>query len=108
MNKNKNLNPQLKAKLTDAGFQRGLEWRQEKVNAVAEARQIGVSEEEIFRQLKIAGLTDITAKRIMRDAFYLEDFEGSKISVEEIKTSRKKPKTEFDDDEIKKILTQSE
>jgi transposase-like protein len=49
-----------------------LSWRNEKLNAVAEARRRGVNEEEIFRQLKIAGLIDATARAIMKDASYLE------------------------------------
>lgn len=66
------LDPKLKASLNNTAWQRGLTWRNEKVNAVAEARQRGISEEEIFRQLKIAGLIDATARAIMKDASYLE------------------------------------
>lgn len=75
--KNPALDPQLKAQLNNTAWQRGLSWRCEKVNAVAEARRRGISEEEIFRQLKIAGLIDATAKAIMKDASYLEDSEVS-------------------------------
>lgn len=69
------LNPQLKARLRDTAWQRGLTWRNQLINAIAEARRLGVSDEEIFRQLKIAGLIDATAKAIMRDASYLEESE---------------------------------
>jgi len=80
--KNSALDPQLKAQLNNTAWQRGLTWRNEKVNAVAEARRRGISEEEIFRQLKIAGLIEATAKAIMRDASYLEDSEISAIPEE--------------------------
>jgi hypothetical protein len=67
------LDIQLRAKLTNTAWQKGLTWRNEKVQAVAEARRRGVSEKEIFKQLKRAGLVDATARDIMNDAFYLED-----------------------------------
>jgi hypothetical protein len=73
--KTSGLDPQLKTALNNTAWQKGLGWRSEKLNAVAEARRRGISEEEIFRQLKIAGLIDATAKAIMRDASYLENEE---------------------------------
>jgi len=79
---NSALDSQLKALLSDTAFQRGLTWRNQKVNAVAEARRRGIPEEDIFRELKRAGLIDATAKAIMRDAFYLEDSEISIIPKE--------------------------
>jgi hypothetical protein len=72
---NSALDAKLKASLNNTAWQKGLTWRSEKVNAVAEARRRGISEEEIFKQLKIAGLIDATAKAIMKDASYLEDSE---------------------------------
>lgn len=83
------LDAKLRDMLNDSGFQRGLGWRGEKLKAVALARKKGIPDTEIFRQLKIAGLMDTTAKKIMQDAYY---FEGSEISVEQIKT----PKKEFE------------
>jgi len=78
--KNSGLDSQLKTALNNTAWQRGLSWRNEKLNAVAEARRRGISEEEIFKQLKIAGLIDATAKAIMRDASYLENEENPTTS----------------------------
>jgi len=58
--------------------------RNEKIKAVAEARRRGISEEEIFRQLKIAGLIDATAKAIMRDASYLEGEDSTELTHEQL------------------------
>ena len=78
--KNSVLDAKLKAILNDTAWQRGLTWRNQKINAVAEARRRGITEEEIFKQLKIAGLIDATAKAIMRDAKYLEDSETTEAT----------------------------
>jgi hypothetical protein len=67
------LDSKLKASLNNTAWQRGLTWRSEKVNAVAEARRRGISEDQIFGELKRAGLIDATARAIMKDASYLED-----------------------------------
>jgi len=83
------LDPQLKARLRDTAWQRGLTWRNQLINAIAEARRLGVSDEEIFRQLKIAGLIDATAKAIMRDATYLEDSETPSETKKECAFCRK-------------------
>ena len=71
-NSNSALDDELKTRLTNTQWQKGLLWRQEKTEAVAEARQRGVSEKEIFVQLKRSGLTDPTARKIMDDARYCE------------------------------------
>jgi len=51
-NKKKQKNPvldaKLKATLNDTAWQRGLTWRNQKINAVAEARHRGITEEEIL------------------------------------------------------------
>ncbi len=74
---NNGLDEQLKAKLNSSGWQKGLGWRQQTIFAVSEARKKGIREQEIFKQLKIAGLTTPTAKAIMEDAYYLKDEETS-------------------------------
>jgi hypothetical protein len=86
-NKTKNnpfLDSKLKASLNNTAWQRGLTWRNEKVNAVAEARRRGISEGEIFRQLKIAGLIDATARAIMKDASYLEGENLTELTDEQL------------------------
>jgi len=70
--KNSLLDPQLETKLTNTQWQKGLAWRQEKVESVAEARKKGIDEKIIFRYLKRSGLTDQTARKIMDDARYWE------------------------------------
>jgi hypothetical protein len=66
------IDSELRSKLNNSGFQRGLTWRTEKIQAVAEARHKDISEKEIFRELKRSGLTDSTANTIMKDAFYCD------------------------------------
>jgi hypothetical protein len=63
---------QLETQLTNTQWQRGLAWRKEKIEAIAEARRRGIDEKEIFKQLKRSGLTDQTARKIMDDARYCE------------------------------------
>jgi hypothetical protein len=70
--KNSKLDFQLEIKLTNTQWQRGLVWRQEKVETVAEARRRGIDEKTIFKYLKRSGLTDQTARKIMADARYCE------------------------------------
>jgi hypothetical protein len=81
---NSALDQQLKDTLNDAGFQRGLAWRSEKVKAVALARKRGIPDKEIFRQLKIAGLMDTTAKKIMQDAYYFDGENLTELNNEEL------------------------
>ena len=69
---NNELDPQLETKLTNTQWQRGLAWRQEKVETVAEVRRKGIEDKTIFRYLKRSGLTDQTARKIMDDARYWE------------------------------------
>jgi hypothetical protein len=69
---NYELEAQLETKLKNTQWQRGLAWRQEKIEAVAEARRRGIDEKTIFRYLKRSGLTDQTARKIMDDAKYCE------------------------------------
>jgi hypothetical protein len=86
-NKTKNnpfLDSKLNASLNNTAWQRGLTWRNEKVNAVAEARRRGISEGEIFRQLKIAGLIDATARAIMKDASYLDGEKSTELTDEQL------------------------
>jgi len=66
------VDPELETKLTNTQWQRGLVWRKEKVETVAEARRRGIDEKTIFRYLKRSGLTDQTARKIMDDARYCE------------------------------------
>jgi hypothetical protein len=66
------LDHELETQLTDTQWQKGLQWRQEKLEAIAEARRRGIKEEEIFKILKKSGLTDQTARKTMKDARYFE------------------------------------
>lgn len=66
------LDVQLSTKLTNTQWQKGLSWRQEKISAIAEARQKGIEEKTVFTYLKRAGLTDQTARKLMDDARYWE------------------------------------
>jgi hypothetical protein len=72
---NPRLDAQLSAKLSNTAWQRGLAWRKEKIEAIAEARRRGISEKEIFKQLKMCGLADLTARKLMDDAFFCGDVE---------------------------------
>ena len=72
-NSNLVLDVELRSKLNNAGWQRGLSWRTEKIEAIAEARRRGVSEGEVFKQLKRAGLIDQTVKALMHDAHYFDE-----------------------------------
>ena len=62
----------LETQLTNTQWQKGLAWRQEKIEAIAEARRRGINEKIIFKHLKRSGLTDPTARKIMNDAQYCE------------------------------------
>ena len=86
------IDSELRSKLNNSGFQRGLTWRNEKIQAVAEARHKGISEKEIFRELKRSGLTDSTANIIMKDAFYCDASEEK--NNEEIEKRQVQPKIE--------------
>lgn len=79
------LDYELRAKLTNTAWQKGLTWRNEKIKAVAEARLKGISEQEIFKQLKIAGLIDMTARAIMDDAHYLEGTTADGLTDAEVR-----------------------
>ena len=76
---------ELRSKLTNTAYQKGLAWRNEKIRAVAEGRHKGISEEQIFKQLKMAGLIDATARSIMRDAHFFDDMTSDGLTEEEVK-----------------------
>jgi len=73
------LNDEQKNKLNNTGWQRGLQWRFEKLQIIAQARQQGISEAEIFKELKKAGMTDQTAYTIMNDAHCYDGEEEAQI-----------------------------
>ena len=92
------IDSELRSKLNNSGFQRGLTWRTEKIQAVAEARHKGISEKEIFRELKRSGLTDSTANTIMKDAFYCDASEekiNEEIEKPQIQQEIEKEKQDF-------------
>lgn len=65
--------------LADAGFQRGIEWRQRKQDAIREAVNQGKTIPWIIWYLrKTTGLTETTAKRLVNDAFLKEPDEVTK------------------------------
>ena len=86
------LGRELRDKLTSGHFQKGLVWRKEKLESVAQARRIGITDEEIFKQLKIAGLMDITARNIMKDAYYLDGITSDGLTDAEVKEEMEEDK----------------
>lgn len=54
--------------LSDSAFQRGTMFRAEKLEAISQARKQGLSEEQILKWLMKGGLTEATARRMMRDS----------------------------------------
>ena len=54
--------------LRDGGFQKGLNWRKNKLEAINRARKAGVSDEQILRELRLGGITIQKARELMRDS----------------------------------------
>jgi hypothetical protein len=54
--------------LQDGAFQRGIHWRKNKIGTVFKARQAGVSDEMILRELRLGGITIQKARELMRDS----------------------------------------
>ena len=54
--------------LRDGAFQRGIMWRKNKLAAIHKARQAGVSDEQILRELRIGGITVQKARELMKDS----------------------------------------
>ena len=76
--KNNGIDDKKIRKLCDSAWQEGLSWRKRMLETIAELRCDGVSDNEIFRELKKAGLTNHTANRLMDDAeFFNESFDKS-------------------------------
>jgi hypothetical protein len=74
-----------------------LAWRQGIIEAVAEARRRRIPDEMTFRELKKAGLTDGTAKKIMKDAFYCDGSEMAKETETESPAIRDERPESFED-----------
>jgi hypothetical protein len=54
--------------LLDGAFQRGIQWRKNKLETICKARKAGASDEQILRQLRIGGITIQKARELMRDS----------------------------------------
>ncbi len=54
--------------LRDGAFQGGIMWRKNKIQAIHKARQVGVSDEHILRELRIGGITIQKARELMKDS----------------------------------------
>jgi hypothetical protein len=54
--------------LRDGAFQKGLIWRRNKLLAIHKARQNGISEKDILRELRIGGITIQKARELMRES----------------------------------------
>jgi len=99
MKQNKQIDDiRLKAQLNDSQQQRGVAWRKQKLEAVAEARRKGYSERAIFIELKKAGLTNHTSNNIMEDAWYCDGSEYNEESfMEKVKKGKIKPRKDIPD-----------
>ncbi|HML02114.1 MAG TPA: hypothetical protein VK487_01940, partial [Candidatus Bathyarchaeia archaeon] len=74
----------IRAKLHSTAFQKGLLWRQEKIEAIAYVRKKGMSEQEIFKELKISGLTTPTANALIEDSRYLDGLSEDGLTEDDI------------------------
>jgi hypothetical protein len=54
--------------LRDGGFQKGLNWRKNKLEAIFRARKVGLQDEQILRELRLGGITIQKARELMRDS----------------------------------------
>jgi len=71
----------LKTKLSNPHFQRGLTWRGEKLGAIHQARIEGRSEEWILRNLMLGGVTRPTALKMMEDSKFIYGNENAEMEV---------------------------
>jgi hypothetical protein len=67
-NKTEEAKAVLSDELRDGGFQKGLNWRKNKINAIYHARKAGASDEQILRELRLGGITIQKARELMRDS----------------------------------------
>jgi len=73
-------------KLNDTAWQEGLSWRKRMLETIAGLRHKGVSDNDIFRELKKCGLTNHTANRLMDDAdFFNEPHEITESATDYMK-----------------------
>lgn len=54
--------------LRDGAFQKGIHWRKNKIEAIHKARNTGVSDEHVLRELRLGGITIQKARELMRDS----------------------------------------
>jgi hypothetical protein len=54
--------------LRDGAFQKGINWRKNKLEAIHRARKAGLSDEQILRELRLGGITIQKARELMRDS----------------------------------------
>ena len=54
--------------LRDGGFQKGCKYREAKLKAIFQARQEGLLDEKILRELRLGGLTTQKARELMKDS----------------------------------------
>ena len=80
------LDEELRAKLHSSAFQKGLLWRKEKLESIAYVRKKGMSEQEIFKELKISGLTTPTANALIEDSRYLDGMTEDGLTEDDLQT----------------------
>jgi hypothetical protein len=71
----------LKMKLSNPHFQRGLTWRGEKLGAIQQARIEGRDEEWILKNLMLGGVTRPTALKMMEDSKFIYGNENAEKEV---------------------------
>jgi hypothetical protein len=54
--------------LRDSGFQKGLNWRKNKLEAISKARKTGLQDEQVLRELRLGGITIQKARELMKDS----------------------------------------
>ena len=54
--------------LKDGAFQKGIQWRKNKIEVIYKARKARVPDQEILRQLRLGGITIQKSRELMRDS----------------------------------------
>jgi hypothetical protein len=109
------IDSELMSRMLNTAWQKGLGWRSEKVQAVAECRHQGFTEDEIFTLLKRTGMIDATVKAIMKDAYYCdssteeilnnsESSNNSESATDYMKRRNKEKETQKPKNEDKQII----
>jgi hypothetical protein len=68
LNQEKQGKTEFSNELRDGAYQRGCTFRAGKLSAIMKARQAGISDDQILRELRIGGLTIQKARELMKDS----------------------------------------